>query len=334
MIPQNRQRLPRPIPLGISGAAITEYQPGFCCGGTLGALLTKNGKFFILSNKHVIALDITPGENGRVRQVGDPIYQPAGIDNNCQRPEGDRVAELSQWAPIFSDRSNLMDAAIAEIVSGRVRISGSVFGIGVPDPRPHRPFLNTLVMKSGRSSGITYGSISGVKANVRVTYSYECGNGTGFTALFHDQILIKPNTVRNADFSMPGDSGSLVLTSATKVPRPVGLIFAGSPSFTVANSIIHINNYFQTSVVGRVPMSENDEIDTFGRHPMVRSAGEMRSTLEKEVESIGSYIEPTEDGICLVILKERVLQQDLLDYPKVVNGICVRLEEPGEIRIY
>ena len=46
---------------------------------------------------------------------------------------------------------------------------------------------------------------------------------------FDDQIVIQPET-----FSSGGDSGSLILADEN---RAIGLLFAGSDRFTVANSI-------------------------------------------------------------------------------------------------
>src|SRR5262245_19394677 len=65
----------RPIALGTSGGNATDSANGFCCSGTLGALVQNAQGQFILSNSHVFAHD-TYGANGsRVAQVGDPINQ-------------------------------------------------------------------------------------------------------------------------------------------------------------------------------------------------------------------------------------------------------------------
>ena len=46
-------RMPRPIELGVSGGNANDLANGYCCSGTLGALVTKNGIQYILSNSHV-----------------------------------------------------------------------------------------------------------------------------------------------------------------------------------------------------------------------------------------------------------------------------------------
>ena len=91
-----------------------------------------------------------------------------------------------------------------------------------------RGALNDNVQKSGRTTGLTTGTIAAVNVTISVKYGSHCGGGRG-TGSFTDQIRITP-----ADFSDGGDSGSLVLTSGG---NPVGLLFAGSSSSTFANQI-------------------------------------------------------------------------------------------------
>src|SRR5215475_10794771 len=45
---------PRPISLGTSGGNVNDRTRSFCCSGTLGALVTKGGNLYILSNNHVL----------------------------------------------------------------------------------------------------------------------------------------------------------------------------------------------------------------------------------------------------------------------------------------
>jgi hypothetical protein len=66
--------------------------------------------------------------------------------------------------------------------------------------------------------------------NVRVDYSTQCQGGSTFTVTFTNQIGIQGGT-----FSNSGDSGSLVITSDKA--QPVGLLYAGSSTGTVANPI-------------------------------------------------------------------------------------------------
>src|SRR4030095_9191479 len=58
-------RQPRPIALGVSGGNASDIANGFCCSGTLGALVTDGQRQFILSNTHVFAGDAALGGNGK-----------------------------------------------------------------------------------------------------------------------------------------------------------------------------------------------------------------------------------------------------------------------------
>ena len=49
-----KQQAP-PIKLGTSGSNVKDINSGFCCVGTLGALLKKGTATYILSNNHVLA---------------------------------------------------------------------------------------------------------------------------------------------------------------------------------------------------------------------------------------------------------------------------------------
>ena len=77
--------------------------------------------------------------------------------------------------------------------------------------------------KAGRTTQRTRGRITGINANY----------GTSGVALFQNQIVIVSLT--SAPFSQGGDSGSLIVTDSGN--RPVGLLFAGSASHTIANPI-------------------------------------------------------------------------------------------------
>jgi hypothetical protein len=239
---QQRQRFPRPIPLGVSGGnAYSVRTSGFisqCCGGTLGCLVKDtNGRYYILSNKHVIA------ENA---SVGDPIVQPGLLDNACQ--SGDNVvANLTAWAPIKTDETNTIDAAIAEIVNGQVRTDGYIDSVGLISSQVVQPTIGLRVLKVGRTTGLTRGEVVGI-GEVIVTYTKSCGSSETYDALFSQQIVIKSSS---ADaFSASGDSGSLVL-SDTNPPAPVGLLFAGGNDYTHANPIGKVLRYFNVTVVGK-----------------------------------------------------------------------------------
>lgn len=78
--------------------------------------------------------------------------------------------------------------------------------------------------KVGRATRHTKGVVFDTSADVRV--QYELGY-----LLFRDQILIRGKRA----FSAHGDSGALVVHAESK--RPVGLLFGGTSTYTVASPV-------------------------------------------------------------------------------------------------
>lgn len=241
---QSRTDRHRPAPGGVSigHAAIT--------AGTLGCLVRKDDRLHILSNNHVLA-------NSNDAEPGDPIIQPGAADGGSD--PSDRIAELADFVPIAFDEpdsdcptgnavadtlnalaavagsrtrlravvqpepgQNLVDAAVAEpddpddVVDEILEI-GTIAGVA-------EGTLGTSVQKSGRTTGLTTGTIEQVDVTVRVDY------GAGRTATFTDQLMA-------GGMSQGGDSGSAVLDDERNL---VGLLFAGSTNSTIINRIQHV----------------------------------------------------------------------------------------------
>jgi len=243
-----QKRQSRPIYLGVSGGSIRDLNvsglSSSCCGGTLGCCLYDivNNKQYILGNKHVFAQDITNSA------IGDSIRQPGLIDNNCANTATDEVAKLAKWSPIAFKTSttaplNLIDASIAEVVSGKVRLDGAILGIGTVSS-VISPSVGTKVMKAGRTTGLTKGSITGINSVIDVSYSDKCAGTATYTARFSNQFVISPDTDK---FSDAGDSGSLIVTNQAS-PSAVGLLFAGSSGLTFANRMTDVLTYFNLKI--------------------------------------------------------------------------------------
>jgi hypothetical protein len=225
--------------LGSSGGNNTDYdtrgnQIVDCCSGTLGALIEDAGKRpYVLSNNHVLA-------KSDHATVGDAIIQPGLIDNNCT-PLGEGsgvqpVASLTGWLPLSSKQTNA-DAAIAQVTSRAVDLSGSILelggrqadgtlaaappGISSTGGRGEAAALDLQVAKSGRTTGLTCGGISAVDLDVTVDYFLDCAETRPYlTKSFTHQLGLSGN-----QFSDAGDSGALVVDAANA--EPVGLYFAG-----------------------------------------------------------------------------------------------------------
>jgi len=228
-------------PLGVSGGNAKDSSmvsgQKLCCGGTLGALVSRGSNLYILSNNHAIAMS----DSGT---VGDPIVQPGLIDNNCATPP--TVATLSQFFNMETGPAPKIDVALALINSGAVETTGTILQLGGTASNPPTngpphggsgvaPTVGRTVAKSGRSTGLTCSAIFATQTNVSVQYQKGCGTGSTFNVSFTNQV-----DVTNNGFSAEGDSGSLIVTQDTA--DPVALLYAGSGSDTVGNPISDVLN--------------------------------------------------------------------------------------------
>ncbi|HJK98720.1 MAG TPA: hypothetical protein RMF84_15980 [Polyangiaceae bacterium LLY-WYZ-14_1] len=218
----------RPVPIGVSTghSGVT--------AGTIGARVTDGSRVFALSNNHVYA-------NANDARRGDPLLQPGAADGG--RAPRDVVASLHDFEPIGFCRGrrcpmNRMDAAIAATTTADVGTATPEDGYGSPRSLPAEARLGMKVAKYGRTTGYTRGTVTGVNAIIDVSYR-------GGTARFEDQILIS-----GAGFSQGGDSGSLIVSEGVWVTdrRPVGLLFAGSRTSTIANPIEVVLDRFDVRI--------------------------------------------------------------------------------------
>jgi len=233
-----------PIQLGTSGGWAYDLANGYCCGGTLGSLVSISGTQYILSNYHVFESDIVSGGNGRVAQTGDPIIQPGLIDVNCNVNGAQSVATLVKKSSLPTSN---VDCSVGKVISGMVRTDGSILEIGTTSHLTTSAAINQAVKKSGRTTGLTHSSVSGLNATISVTYDNECAGGTAFTKTFTGQIVIANS---GSKFLNSGDSGSLMVEDATTNSRAVGLLFAGSSTSAIANPIGQVLSFLGATMVG------------------------------------------------------------------------------------
>lgn len=233
-------------------------QPGSSIGheqisaGTFGAVVKdkRTGQPLILSNNHVLA-NISNGRDGRAKK-GDNILQPAAHDDG--KVPNDIIGHLERFIPIErgsgeadcsvaiaveklansfiqvfkpsynlkiykQGSANLVDCAVAKPSSAN-QITDQIMGIGRVSGVQEAK-IGEVVQKSGRTTGLTKGTVRALEASVSVRMSQT------EVAEFTDQIITDP-------ISKPGDSGSLVLNLNNKA---LGLLFAGSDKATVCNRI-------------------------------------------------------------------------------------------------
>lgn len=227
----------RPAPIGFSVG-----HPDITAG-TLGARVTNGTDVFILSNNHVLA-------NINKASLGDPTLQPGAYDGGSN-PE-DVIGTLFDYEPIdFDGGTNVMDAAIS-VVDGN-DVSGSTpsdEGYGAPGTTVTEAALAMPVQKYGRTTGHTRGEVAEINVTVTVCYESRGPFMCKTAATFTDQISITPG-----DFSDGGDSGSLIVTDDVD-NNPVGLLFAGSSTRTIASPIKPVLDRFGVTIDPTVPDGE------------------------------------------------------------------------------
>lgn len=214
----------RPVPGGVS------IGHPLATAGTLGCLARdmRAGKLLGLSNNHVIALQWGSLSAGK---VGDPVLQPGPYDGGID-PQN-RIGELERWVPVKVDEPNKVDAA----AFSSDLLAKVVEDVGYP--------LNTVeaksgmnVIKSGRTSGVTYGRISDVNATIKIS-----GDGD---ITFTDCIIVP------TPLGMPGDSGSWV--GQLETFNTVGLLFAGSDTMTVLCKATNVEQMLDVQIIPPTPI--------------------------------------------------------------------------------
>lgn len=195
-----RLRRQKPLVGGISVS--NQYQRA---AGTLGSMVVdrKTGNRMILSNWHVLV------GNWSARP-GQKIYQPGRLDGGNSP---DSIASLYRDA-----MTKNLDAAVATLDGNRLLINNQ-FKLG-PITGVKQPDLGMQVIKSGRTTGITYGIIAAVEGLTRLRYA-------SLYRIIEHVFTIEPHSPEET-VSGPGDSGSVWLEESSN--KAVGLHFAGSDS--------------------------------------------------------------------------------------------------------
>jgi hypothetical protein len=321
-----------PIQLGTSGGWRYDLANGYCCGGTLGSLVTKNGFKYILGNFHVFAADVVDGGNNRVAMQGDPIIQPGLIDVGCNAASAQNVAALDEWKDPLS---NNVDAAIAwigdPVMVNMVKGDGSILEIGTISDQTVAASLNQPVKKSGRTTGLTRSKVSGLNATVNVAYDDECAGGARGTATFTGQIMIAN---RASKFLAGGDSGSLMVEDVATNPRAVGLLFAGSSSVAVANPIQEVLNSFNVTMVGvsGTTTAQGTEISDAEVVKAKKAQAKHDLRLKRVPGGVGHGIGIGRAGrVVIKVYVEKDTPEARAAVPDSVDGIPVEIEETGKI---
>jgi hypothetical protein len=223
-------RFDRPVPIGVSTG-----HPDITAG-TIGCRVTDGTDVYALSNNHVYA-------NQNSASIDDAVIQPGTYDGGTS--PSDDIGTLSDFKPInFLGSNNTIDAAIALSSTAWLGNATPSDGYGTPRSTIVGEAIGQSVIKYGRTTSQTKGRIDAINASVNVNY------GANGVALFVGQIIIT-----GGGFSKGGDSGSLIVVQAKGRNKednlkPVGLLFAGSTTITVANRIDAVLAHFGVTIDG------------------------------------------------------------------------------------
>ena len=179
--------------------------------GTLGCLVKENasGETRILSNWHVL--------NGDSGELGDTIVQPGPFDDN-------RVSENVSGNLVRSFLGLAGDCAIASIV-GR-GATETLLDLTVQVRRVGDPELGDRVVKSGRTTSVTYGLVTRVHTITKLSYGSKGIQQIGGFEIGVDDA----HPPENGEISMGGDSGSAWMATddqGAATDMMLGLHFAG-----------------------------------------------------------------------------------------------------------
>jgi hypothetical protein len=212
----NRKGKFRPIVPGVSvgNKAIT--------AGTVGAVCKWAGKQVLLSNAHVFC----ESPFNDISKQETEIWQPGPYDNGTP---ADKVGKLCKMVLIQVSQPNYVDCAVCRMDDG-IQLDPLIAELSIPKgivswTYNDNTLLNMRVVKSGRTTGVTHGTVTDINASIRVNY------GNGKSAVFHEQYV-------TTNISQGGDSGSLVLREDDM--KAVGLLFAGSDTATIVSPIEHV----------------------------------------------------------------------------------------------
>jgi hypothetical protein len=358
VVPDNTNAQAAPVELGSTGGNAHDFVNNTskntitCCGGTLGSLVTRGGVQYILSDNHILARS-----DGAT--VGDAIVQPGLIDTpTCTTASTTTVANLSQFSNLQATPSQNIDAAIAQVVAGKVDPAGKIIYLGATTDSNGVPVADApqggtglpassvavgrSVAKSGRSTGLTCSTVEATNILTSVSYTVNCdGTGTKFTVNYANQI-----GVIGGDFSGEGDSGSLIVTQDTATP--VALLYAGSSTDTVGNPVADVLNFFGNNatfvgggahaVVGctlpTAPQSAKTVVPSSLATEVIHNAAATRDLhgpellAYPEVQAVGvgqSYDNPKEAAILFFVTQG----ESRTNLPAQVDGVRTRvIEQP------
>jgi hypothetical protein len=326
----------RPIKMGVS-ISNTPSLP-YIYAGTAGmrvrALGNPNIKF-ILSNSHVLGAvgpTLCPGTADGWPLPATWALQPGTLDIGSD--PGNNPAYFAGLDFRYTTinyglgSSNTVDAAIAYTTTAYA--SSEILGIGQPNPVLGQPTVGMQLTKSGRTTGVTTGSVTAVNSTLFINYGAGCG-----LARFSGQA------VTTAGLGDSGDSGSVVLEQGTNTP--VGLYFAGSATTGIMNPILDVYRalgvFVDSDTAPAAAISEADidkQAKALPKDPRVERLKQIQARHESRILAVsgvvGFGIGLAEDGktLGLVVFCKKLTNTLRAQLPATIEGVPVRLFESGQ----
>jgi hypothetical protein len=325
----------RPIQMGVS-IGNTPSLP-FIYTGTAGMRVfpwSNPGLKLILSNNHVLGAvgpDLCPNTADGYPPPLTWALQPGTLDLGFD-PGNDPTylaGVVLRFIPIdFSlGASNVVDAAVA--ITTTSLASSSILGLGQPNPALGTATPGMPITKSGRTTGVTTSTVQSVNSTVTVSYGGTCGS-----ARFVNQVIT------GGDLGDSGDSGSVVLETATNTP--VGLYFAGSATTGVMNPILNVYLTLKVFVDSATPANIDSEKDLMAlaalqADPRIEALKPVQARHEnailaiRGVRGIGIGLDKSGTEPAFIVYAEKLTNRLRSRLPASIEGTKVRLVESGNI---
>jgi endonuclease G len=197
--------------------------------GTVGCIVydNSNNSPYVLSNWHVL--------QGDGNDLGDPIVQPGPFDDN------ENVQENIMGHLVRSHLGVAGDCAICTIENREIK--QEILDLGIIPNRICKVELDDRVVKSGRTTGVTYGIVTRIEVTSKLYY----GDLTGSKKIGGFEIGPDPDhPAKNNEISMGGDSGCswMIRDKDDKITDIIaGLHFAGESTLNPEEFALACNIY-------------------------------------------------------------------------------------------
>lgn len=225
---KNRKIQKPPIKLGTTGGNIGDFldfdDGPPCLEGSLGGLVYKGDKQYILSDSGVLAKHFEKGKKGE-EIIHPGLFRTKGGRCNSDSPKNNIVAVLSKFQKANFNKNHKSYAALAETLPGMVNPQGKIIGIGIPGGHTVVASVGQRVKKSGPGTGVKTGIV--IMRNVANPVGFGWPPGSAPYYNFVKQFLVQ--SANSKPLVVAGDEGSLFFENTKTCPGWVGLAVGATP---------------------------------------------------------------------------------------------------------